>query len=185
MTTTLIQDTFKYFAKYPLMSGVLKNFNKPVSDPVTAYDTFKASIAEITPNSLITDLNDYIFGVDIISLKKRVEAIDGIYLFIDYGNIYDTLIEPMKTEQGEFNIAVTIAKKTQPDDKDQIEQVLLADKTLGMITQLKDTAKYDANRNHFLKYLTFPTEISSLFMPDISNSVGWTMTFRIKGAHLV
>lgn len=185
MNATLIQDIFKYFAKFPLMAGVLKNFNRPASDPADAYDTFKAAIAAITPNSLITDLNDYIFGVDIMSVKKRVEAINGIYLFVDYGNIYDTLLEPMKTEQGEFNISVTIARKTQPDDKDQIEQILLADKTLGMITELKDTAKYDANRNHFLKNLTFPAEISPLFVPDLFNSVGWTMTFRIKGAHLV
>jgi len=183
MNSTLIQSTFTYFAKFPLLAGVLKNFNKTTG--TTGYNTLLAAITALTPNSLITNLNDYIFGADIISVAKRIEPLTGIYLYIDYGNIYDTLLEPMKTEQAEFTIAVTIARKTQPDDLDPVEQLLLSDTTLGMLTELKDIARADAKTNHFLKYLNFPTDITPWFAADLFNSVGWTMTFKIKGIHLI
>jgi hypothetical protein len=185
MNASLIKDCFTYFAKYPLKAGVLNNFTKSSSEYFSGYDTLLAAITALTPHSLITNLNEYIFGSDLVSVIKRVEHCDGIYLFVDYGNIYDNLLEPMKTEQGEFTIAIIVARKTQPDDIDAVEQVLLSDITLAMISSLKDTAKVDANSNHFLKYLTFPTDLSPFFARDLFNSVGWTMTFRTKGFHLI
>lgn len=185
MTTSLIQDCFTYFAKFPLKAGVLKNFTKDSSVYFSGYDTLKTAINNLATHSLIANLNEYIFGSDLAAVVKRVEHCDGIYLFVDYGNIYDTILEPMKTEQGEFVIAVTIARKTQPDDIDDVERVLLSDITLGMISQLKDTAKSDAKTNHFLKYLTFPADLSPFFARDLFNSVGWTMTFKVMGYSLI
>ena len=185
MNASLIQDTFKYFAKYPVLNGVLKNFQRTAADPADAYDTFKATIAALTPNSLISGLQDYIFGADILAIQKRIENTTGIYLYIDYGNISDTLMEPMKTEIGTFTIGVTIAKKSQPDDLDPVQQLLIADATMAMLSQLKDIAKADAHTNKFLKNLTFPLDITPWFAPDFFNSIGWTMTFQTRGVHLI
>jgi hypothetical protein len=185
MNATLIQDTFIYFAKFPLKAGVLKNFTKDASIVLTGYGTLKAAINDLIPHSLISGLDDYIFGSDLMAVIKRVEQVSGIYLFVDYGNLYDALLEPMKTEQGEFTIGVTVARKSQPDDLDPIEQVLMSDVTLGMITQLKDLARIEAKTSPFLKQLTFPVDITPWFAADLFNSVGWTMTFRIKGIHLI
>jgi len=185
MNATLIKDTFTYFAKFPLKAGVLKNFSKNISSYFTGYDTFKAAITALTPHSLITNLDEYIFGSDLMSVTKRVEHVNGIYLFVDFGNIYDTLLEPMKTEQGEFTIAVTVARKTPADDLDSIEQILLSDITLAMITTLKDLARIDTKTSPFLKHLTLPLDITPWFARDLFNSTGWTITFKVKGIHLV
>ena len=183
MNATLIQDTFKYFAKFPSLAGVLKNFNRPPA--ADGYDTLKASIAALNPNSLIAGLEDYVFGSDMLSIKKRIENATGIYLFVDYGNISDYLEGTARVETGEFTIGVTIARKMIDDNLDQVEQVLLADLTLGMITQLKDFARADARTVSFVKYLTLPVDITPWFAPDLFSSMGWTMTFKVKGASLI
>lgn len=180
----LIQDTFKYFAKFPLKAGVMKNFSKD-SSLFTGYDTLKTTMTALTPHSLITNLDEYVFGNDLMSVTKRIEQINGIYLFVDYGNVYDYLIEPQKTEQAEFVISVTIARKTVAGDLDTIDKILLSDVTLGMISALKNIAHYDANHTIFLKNLTFPVDISPWFAQDLFNSTGWTMLFKMKGVHLV
>jgi hypothetical protein len=184
MNATLIQDTFKYFAKYPLKAGVMKNFTKASSTYFTGYDTLKTAVNALDPHSLISNLDEYIFGSDLLTVSKRIEQVNGIYLFVDFGNIYDSLLEPMKTEVGEFTIAVTVARKTPSQDLDSIEQILLSDITLGMITQLKDMAKADRS-NIYLKNLTFPADISPWFVPELFNSTGWTMTFKTRATHLI
>lgn len=185
MKATLIRDTFTYFARFPQLAGVLKNFQRAAKDPADDYDTFRASITSLDPHSLISGLTDYVFGDDVLSIHKRIENISGIYLYVDYGNINDTLLEPMKTEQGEFTIAVTIAKKTQPDDLDPVQQIIIADTTMAMLSRLKDIAKAEANHNRFLKNLTFPLDIIPWFAPALFNSLGWTMTFKVRGVHLI
>jgi hypothetical protein len=181
---TLIQDTFKYFAKFPLKAGVMKNFTKD-SSLLSGYDTLKAAVSALTPHSLITNLDEYVFGSDLMTVTKRIEQINGIYLFVDFGNIYDSLIEPMKTEQAEFVISITIARKTTTGDQDSIDMILLSDITLSMLCALKDIAKSDANHSVFLKHLTFPVDISPWFASDLFNSTGWTMTFKTRGAGLI
>lgn len=181
----LIQDTFKYFAKFPLKAGVMKNFQKDSSVYFPLYAELKTAVNALDPHSLIPDLDEYVFGSDLDSVSKRIEQIKGIYLFVDIGNIYDNLLEPMKTEQAEFVIAVTIARKTPAGDLDNIEKILLSDITLGMISALKNQARMDSNSSVFLKYLTFPADISPWFAEDLFNSIGWTMTFKVKGVHLV
>lgn len=185
MNATLLQDTFKYFAKYPLMEGVMKNFQRSAASPADAYDIYKASIAAISPNSLISGLTDYIFGADIMAVRQRIESTTGYYLFIDYGNIYSSELEPMKTQQEEFVISITIAKKSQPDDIDPVQEMIIADTTMSMLSQLKDLVKADAKTNHFLKYLTFPADITPWFAPDLFNSIGWTMTFKVTGYSMI
>jgi hypothetical protein len=183
--TSLIQDTFKYFAKFPAKGGVLQNFSKNTSGFFTGYDIYKESIEDLDPHSIISGIDGYVFGSDIASVMKRIEQINGIYLFVDYGNIYNSLIEPMKTEQGQLVIAVTVARKTQPDDLDSIEQVLLSDLTLDMLNQIKNIAMTDNKSSIFLKHMEFPMDITTWFAQDLFNSTGWTMTFKTRGIHLI
>jgi hypothetical protein len=185
MNADLLKTIFTYFAKFPEKAGVLKNFTKGTSGLYAGYDTLKSDITALAPHSLVPGITDFVFGSDMTSVIKRIEQISGIYLFVDYGNIYDYLLEPMKSETGEFVIAITVARKIQPDDIDAIEQLLLGDITLGMLTQIKDLARQDSNQNIFLKYLTFPNDFSPWFARDLFNSTGWTMTFKVKGAQLV
>ncbi len=185
MTSTLIRDTFTYFARFPALAGVLKNFTKDTSGSYAGYDILKTVITALSPNSLIVGLDDYVFGADIFSIKKRIEQFSGIYLFIDYGNISDSLQEPYRTEQADFVIAVTVARKIHLNDIDQIEQVLLADKTLAMISEIKDITKADKRSSAFTQQMIFPAEISPWFAADLFDSTGWTMSFRIRGVHLI
>lgn len=194
MNATLIRDTFKYFAKFPLLAGVQSNFNKSDSSyfpPLEgaggggSYATLKAEIAALTTHSLIPGITDYVFGVDETVVKKRIEQINGIYLFVDYGNISDMLSGEPKVETGELIIAVTVARKTPLDGFDTIESLLLADKTLEYISTIKDTMKTDSKSVAYVKPMTFPAEISPWFARELFNSCGWTMTFRKKGVHLI
>ena len=185
MNSTLMRDTFAYFAKFPLLSGVKKNFTKTSSGTFIDYAAFKARIDGLSENSLLADITDYIFGVDENIIKKRIQDINGIFLFIDYGNLITDRQPPLQIENNEFQVAVTVARPIKADQIDPIEAVLSAEQTLTLITSIKDRMWTDSKSNYLLKQITFPAEITPWFARDLSDSSGWSMLFSKKGVQFI
>jgi len=183
---TLLQQTFTYFAKYPLLAGVQKAFNRGTGNSgFSGYDAFKAAIDALDPNSELPTIEDYIFGVDEETIKKQIENVDGPYLFVDYGNITTDRDPVQKSESGDILIAVTVARPIKPQAMDMAETVLLGDEMLSLISTIKYQMRKDSTCKPFLKELTFPVEITPFFMREASNSIGWTMIFKKAGVRIV
>ena len=185
MNSTLMRDTFEYFARFPLLAGVKKNFTKTDSATFTGYAAFKAIIDGLSPHSMLTDITDYIFGVDENIVRKRIQDVSGIFLFVDYGNVVTDRQAPLMIENNEFQIAITVARPIKADQIDPIEAVLSAEQTLTLITTIKDQMWTDSRSNYLLKQITFPAEITPWFARDLSDSSGWSMLFSKRGIQFI
>ncbi|MFH0757331.1 MAG: hypothetical protein V2B15_08600 [Bacteroidota bacterium] len=177
ITTSLFRDTFEYFARFPLHAGVMEAFNLEASDLFTEeYPAFKAKIENLAEKSLIPGIQDYIFGVDRELVIKRVQDLDGYYLFIDYGNMASERDE-YKVKKETLLIAVTVAIPRNPDSMNHIEAVLMADQALDYIRQIRARMLADQRDSPFIQHLTFPNEITPFFARELENSTGFTLLF--------
>jgi hypothetical protein len=184
--TTLIRDTFKYFAKFPALDGVQDSFIMGSSNKFTSlYENFKQEIDSLEVHSQIPGISDYVFGVDEKTIKKRIESIEATYLFVDFGNITTEEAEKTKVPWDNFLIAITVATPISPERYDPIEVLLLNDQNLGHIKTIRDTMKQDQVNNPFLKHVTFPAEITPWFARELHNSTGWSMLFTKSGVEMV
>ncbi len=179
----LITDLINYFAQFPLQEGVLKCFNRK-SSSVDGYDDLKTDLTSLETNSLQPDIKDFVIGVNEDVVAKAIANINDIYLFVDYGSI-DIDRDNLMRENGTFSIAVTVAMPYHKNELDCMEDMLIAQKTLNLITAIRDKMKSDQTCNPFVKELSFPQEIAPWYSRVFYNSTGWTMVFQKKGVDLV
>jgi hypothetical protein len=85
-----LRAIFLYFAKFPKKAGVLEMFNRDESELYPDYVVLKAEIEALETHSLVPGIEEFVFGVNEDSVKKRIQQLDGPYLFIDYGHIMTT-----------------------------------------------------------------------------------------------
>jgi hypothetical protein len=186
MDTTLLQDTFKYFAKFPLTSGVEKNFNVTTSQRFGAdYSDFRSQVNNLTEKELIPGIEDYIFGVNEDMVKRRVQDITGIYLFVDYGSISSEYETDAKVQQDKFNIALTVGYPIKENELDAVETMLMHQQSLDFISTIKEKMHEDSKKNPFVKQIELPVEITPWFSRELMNSNGWSMVFAKKGVELI
>lgn len=184
MNDRLIIDLITYFGKFPTREAVLKLFNRGNST-FQGYAPLKAELDALDPHSLLPDIAGFVIGVNEEVIKKQIEAITGIYLFIDYGDI-NIDRDDLQRENGTFHLAATVACPFNPENQDTIESMLLAQQTLNLIRAIRDRMQADQKCGvPWLKDITFPQEISPWDSRVLNNSTGWTMVFRKEGVELV
>lgn len=179
-----LTDIMLYFAKFPLKAGTLKMFNKTSSETFSGYAALLAQFSQITPHSLITGLNDYVFGLDEASISRCISNVDGSYLFIDYGHITSDR-DNYDRQNDKILLALTVATPLKQDSMDAVEQMMMAQRNLDMLLEIRDIMKADSRCNPFVQQLTFPHEITPFFSRELSDSSGWTMVFQKAGIGLV
>lgn len=184
MDLTLLQDTFKYFAKFPAFSGVEKNFNTD-SSQFTDYSAFQTEIQDLEEKDLIPDIKDYVFGVNEDMVKRRVESIEGIYLFVDYGAINIDQESSAMYRMNEFRIAVTVAYPIKETSLDAVETMLMHQLTLDFIRQIKQKMIDDSQKHVLDRKISWPVEITPWFARELMNSNGWSMLFSKEAVGLV
>ncbi len=186
MDTTLLQDTFKYFAKFPAFAGVQKNFNVSESKRFgTDYSNFQTSIDNLDEKDLIPGIADYIFGVDEDMVKRRIQSISGIFLFVDYGAINIDQEGDALYEMNEFRIAITVAFPIKENTLDPVETMLMHQTMLDYMAQIKDKMRQDKKKIDLIKEIKFPLEINPWFSRELMNSSGWSMLFSRQGVGMV
>lgn len=184
MDTKLLQDTFKYFAKFPAFSGVEKNFNTS-SSRFSEYDSFQDEIQDMDEKDLIPGIEDYIFGVNEDMVKRRIQDITGIYLFVDYGSINSDREGDARWEMDEFRIAVTVAYPIKEGSLDAVETMFMHQLTLDYIRQIKLKMHEDSKKNVMLQHVSWPLEINPWFARELMSSSGWSMLFSRTGVGLI
>lgn len=182
--TSLFRETFKYFAKFPLLAGVKESFNVSTSTLFEEeYNALRDEIDALEVHSLLPGIPDYIFGVDQDLVEKRINAIEGYYLFVDYGSINNER-DSFRTRTNNMLIAVTVAFPIKPATYDNVEAILLADQALDFIRQIYYRMEEDSRDKPFLQHLTFPNEITPFFARELQHSTGFTMIFTKSGIGL-
>ena len=184
--TTLIRNTFEYFAKFPALSGVLKAFNRPDGSKFypTEYAAFQTKIENLDPKELLPGIKEFVFGAEEALAMKRIKELTDFYLLIDYGSLSTVEGAEYRVKTDSFLLAVTVAIPLIRESYDEVEAVLLADQALTYLQAIRAQMIADKNCN-LLKYVEFPTEITPFFSRELLSSIGFTMLFTKVGIGLL
>jgi hypothetical protein len=178
----LVKFIFLYFARYPKFESVAKSFNKGASN-VTGYAAFKEECTELVIKNLVPEITDYVFGVNEDRIKKRINAISGYYLFVDYGSIEASPSPSTGHTQNYFNIAITVAFPINPDNMDDADEVLISSNCLNYLKQIKERMKLD-DKDRLIRDLKSDYNATPFVARELHGSIGWTMTFIREGVLL-
>lgn len=179
-TEYIIIEIFKYFARFVGREGVMRNFS---AGEGSQYEDLKTFGSALPAASSFSEIDDYIFGVNESSVEKRIKNVEGIYLFIDYGN-FTTVENDKKVKTDELHLAVTVAKPLNIATVDLVSEVILADKLLNIIRKIR-TALIRDKSDCFVQQLKFPSEITPWYAREFNNSTGWTMIFKLSGIDIL
>ncbi|OJV17906.1 MAG: hypothetical protein BGO30_08160 [Bacteroidetes bacterium 41-46] len=178
----ILEDTFLFFARYPEHSGVMKNFNK--KSQAERYLSFKSAAQALNIKSTYPEITDYVFGVSDEAVKKRISTIQGLYLFVDYGNIRTTE-NSYKVKKDSFDLSLTIAKPFSSNAGfDSIEELIEIDRALELLALIKTNIS-ENREDPYVKKLTLPTEIIPFASKELSNSFGFSMVFQLEGIEMI
>jgi hypothetical protein len=178
----ILENTFLFFARYPDHSGVMKNFNK--KSPAESYLSLKDEAASLSVKSIYPEITDYVFGVSDEAVKKRISTIQGLYLFVDYGNIRTTE-NVLKVKKDSFDLSLTIARPFSSNSGlDAVEELIIIDRTLELLSLIKSDIS-ENREDPYVKKLTMPTEIIPFASKELSNSFGFSMVFQLEGIDMI
>lgn len=177
----MILSLLKYFAQYPQKEGVLSMFANGESSQAD-YADLLASINNL-PDPLIPEIESYVFGQSHDTVKKRVDTISGIYLFVDFGEFSsrrdgrNSIIDTQK-------LAVTVATKLS-ESADMVEEAIASNVTLQVLSKLRRQLMSDAETRAVPWMETMSTNHDMIpFVSPEFKSIGWTIMFDISASDI-
>lgn len=176
----LLIDAYLYFAKFPLLAGVQASFTKNAGkSEISGYDEFKTKVDALSENSLIPGIKNFVFGVDVNRVTKRIESFSGFYLMVDYGQIQSPP-DRNNVVTDSFFIAVTIARPFKDEDMDDAEEILLTQQAYTYLMEIKEKMRLE-ERNSLTRHLLVAADADPFNSTELNNSVGWTLLMQRTG----
>lgn len=174
----LLEDAYLYFARFPALAGVQKNFNKGRSN-IAGYDDLKTKVDALAENSLIPGIKHYVFGVDENRIKKNIKNYSDFYLLVDYGQVQSPP-DQNNVVTDSFYIAATVARPFSDENMDDAEELLLNQQAYTYLTEIKEKMRLD-DRNSLTRHLLFAADADPFHAPELNNSIGWTLIMQRTG----
>ncbi len=172
----IIRDIFLYFARFIPKDVLTDAF---MMNNAEGYTELKAAALALPSDRIIPSIRSFIIGPDEESVRQRISAAKGMYVFIDYGAA-TSYIDAMDVKTDKMHIGITCAIPT-PEDTDQPSLILFQDQTLSVIKQMRDAMRADSYDDPSLEWL--PMEASSVtpFMAKaLAGSTGWMLEWNAK-----
>jgi hypothetical protein len=183
----ILQDAFLYFAKFPNHDKVMELFTRRDTDSPfpTESAALRTLLTDLSENSLVSDLEAYVFAPNEDAIKKQIEDIgDKAFMFLDYGQ-FNSEQNNVKVKTDFLDIGITIARKYAPNNLNAIEAVIFSDLLLNMMRLVRSTMLTDQICHPFAKRLTFSHTIVPFFAKEWSNATGWSLMTRMSGIDLL
>lgn len=177
----MILSLLKYFARYPQKAGVLSMFANQESI-MLEYNELILHIKNL-PDPLIPEIGSYVFGQSHDTVKKRVDNITGIYLFVDFGE-FSSSRDSRNSILDTQKIAITIATKLS-ESADMVEEAIASNITLHILSKLRRHLISDAeSRTIFWMESMSPNHDIIPFVSPEFKSIGWTIMFDISASDI-
>ena len=177
----LVKDLFKYFASFVPVQALERIFQTPAG---AGYAALKSECLTDESERRIEGITDYIFGINSDKIVKRISDVKGIYLFVEYSRITSTINTKVDRKDDRFHVAVSVAAP-QPDNYDLVQSALDQDKTLTIISAIRQCMRDDDDPQRGLYWMDFPATLSVWSSKELANSYGWSMEFDVIGTDIV
>ncbi len=178
----LIKDLYLYFAQFVPIATLRKTFIYPDG---SEYEAFSREVLTSESEFRIDGIDDFIFGIDEERVLKRISAVTGVFLFVEYSQIESRINEKVDRKDDSFHVAITVAHPV-PTDRDQLSEAIWQDQTLEIISRIRATIREDWDALVWSKLLeiSFPNRLQPFNAPHLNHSMGWTMECDFKGVDL-
>lgn len=135
------------------------------------------------PDPLIPEIENLVFGQSYDDVKKRVDAITGNYLFIDFGE-FTSSRDSRNSISDEQKLAATLAMKLN-DTADMVEVAIASDITLSLLASFRQQLIQDSQSENipWIKTISDNHDIVPFVSPEFK-SIGWTLMFSSSAADL-
>lgn len=177
----LIKDLFSYFAAFVPIPALERIFQTPVG---TDYADFMTECLTEASDHRLEGITDFIFGINSDKIVKRISDVTGVYLFVEYSRVTSTLNPKVDRKDDRFHVAVSVAAP-QPDNYDLVQSALDQDRTLTLISAIRQRMRDDDDPQRGLYWMDFPATLSVWSSKELANSYGWSMEFDIIGTDIV
>jgi hypothetical protein len=169
-------EIIKYFAKYPLKAGVIKNFARN-DNVIPGYTDLLNYCTALDPHSLIPDLADYVVSTDESELSAKIKNIDGYFLMVEVGGINGGAKNNVKVRDSQFTIQLTIGHHKDMRSLDDMAAALISDKCLTLTDQLLTFLETDdRNLCASKRWLDNPIQLDPIAPFLLFQSIGWQLT---------
>lgn len=180
----LLREAFLYFAKFPILSGVISSMFRSGSVTTSGYNELNATLQLLSPNSLMPEILNFLFSSNEDKLKKEIEDTAGIFMLLDYGQLSSSQ-DGMMRKNDEFEMGIIIARKLKPDDYDMAETLLIQDELLNTVRKVREQMITDQKYHPWVKQLNFPHTISPWYARELCNATGFSMIFTRTGIDMI
>ena len=180
----LLREAFFYFAKFPVLSGVLSSMFRSGSVTTAGYNDLKALVQAIQPNGLAPEILNFLFSSNEEKLKTSIEDTTGIFMLLDYGQLSSSK-DGMERKNDSFEMGIIIARKLKPDDYDMAEILLIQDELLNTVRKVREQMIADQKYHPWVKQLDFPHTISPWYARDLCHATGFSMMFSQTGVDMI
>ena len=181
---SLLKEAFIYFAKFPLLAGVISSMFRVGNTAVVGYSALKTEANNINPNSLLPEILNFLFSSNEDKLKAEIEDTKGIFMLLDYGQLSSS-IDSMKRNNDAFELGIIIAQKIKPDQYDMAEILLIQDQLLNTMRKLREVMLADSKCSPFVKQLSLPHQINPWYARELANATGFSLTFSKQGIDII
>lgn len=178
----MITDLYTYFAKFPDIDGVKKNFSNTASK-MAEWAEMKTEIDNMHVQNIIPEIKDFIFSINSEMIYDKIRSLTSYFMFVEYGQI-DNQINGHNVKDTSIQLAITIARNFAWSNKDVVEETIISDKCLYYMQQIEKQMEADDKLNcSALKYLVFPATITPVEPMNFNGAIGWVMNFKTNASY--
>lgn len=179
----ILKEACLYFAKYPLLSGVIESLFKSGKN-MAGYSDFKNDIAALEVNSLVPGILNFLFSSNEDKLKSSIEDTKGPFMLLDYGQLSCSQ-DSVKRLNDEFELGIIIARKLDPKNYDMAEIILMSDELLNFTRIVRNQMIEDSFDHPFVKQISFPHRIMPWYARELAHATGFSLMFNKTGIDMV
>ena len=173
----IIIDLLKFFSCIPDRKGVNDIFLNGRSK-LPEYTELKDYIYQL-PEPVIPGIKYLVFGQSLEAVKRRVDKVSGVYLFVDFGEFSSDRNSNNSIEDTQ-RLAVTVAMKVS-NSADIIEEVLVSDNTLDLLNHVRAFMLAYKDKCSWIDMLSRKHSIVPFESKEL-NSIGWTLMFDVSAS---
>ena len=177
MDIELIRRLFLYYARF-----VTKDVRKKIAKQITTsrshgYDELLAEALALPEDLALPEINDFVFSINEKYVADAIKNNKNTVLFVEYGQVTVMQTPLIKTDIG---LAVTIGSEFSIANRDMIEEVLMMQRNLELLTKIIDTMVKDQREQTEcgVEYITFPAEILPVEPQLFYDHGGWVAMFK-------
>jgi len=180
----ILREAFLYFAKFPVLEGVVSSIFRTGNPAVAGYADLKNQVLALNPNSLVSDIRNFLFSSNDEKLKQSIEDTPGIFMLLDYGQLSCSQ-DQLKRLNDEIEFGIIIARKIDATKFDLAEIILMQDELLNLMRQVRAIMIEDSKCHPFVKQINFPHQINPWYARELQNATGFSMTFSKTGIDMI